>query len=100
MTDYPNVPGSKGPAETSGQAACDVDCARLQRMVLRTIRRAKKAGRTAEECAIVLRLPRVSAQPRTSELKAKGLIIDSGKRRINRSSGKRAVVWVAKEYMA
>lgn len=98
MTDYPNVAGSKGPAETSADAAADVDCARLQRLVLSSIRRAKRAGRTAEECAIALRLPRVSAQPRTSELKAKGLILDSGKRRINRSSGKRAVVWVAKEY--
>lgn len=97
---YPYEAGSKGPAETSADAAASIDCGRLQRMVLRSIRHAKKAGRTAEECAIALRLPRVSAQPRTSELKAKGLILDSGRRRINRSSGKRAVVWVAKEYMA
>lgn len=95
---YPDEAGSKGPAETGPEAAVSIDCGRLQRMVLRTIRRAKRAGRTAEECAIALRLPRVSAQPRTSELKAKGLILDSGKRRTNRSSGKRAVVWIAKEY--
>ncbi len=99
MNDYPNEAGSKGLAETSADAAADVDCARLQRLVLGTIRRAKRTGRTAEECAIALRLPRVSAQPRTSELKAKGLIFDSGNRRTNRSSGKRAVVWVAQEYM-
>ncbi|MEN2748215.1 hypothetical protein [Sphingomonas sp. T9W2] len=97
---YPENAGWKGSAETSEDAAASIDCGRLQRMVLRTIRRAKRAGRTAEECAIALRLPRVSAQPRTSELKAKGLIFDSGRRRINRSSGRRAVVWVAKEYMA
>lgn len=97
---YPNEAGSKGPAETGPEAAADVDCARLQRLVLGSIRRAQKAGRTAEEVANALQLPRVTAQPRTSELKAKGLIFDSGQRRINRSSGKRAVVWVAKEYRA
>ncbi len=97
---YPEDAGSKGSAETSAEAAADIDCGRLQRMVLRSIRHAKKAGRTAEECAMVLHLPRVSAQPRTSELKAKGLILDSGRRRTNPSSGKRAVVWVATEYMA
>lgn len=95
---YPDEAGSKGSAETGPEAAASIDCGRLQRMVLRTIRRAKRAGRTAEECAIALRVPRVSAQPRCSELKAKGLVVDSGKRRTNRSSGKRAVVWIAKEY--
>ncbi|GAY19724.1 hypothetical protein SFOMI_0244 [Sphingobium fuliginis] len=40
---------------------------------------------------------RVSLQPRFSELKAKGLIADSGKRRVNPSSRKRAVVWVLRE---
>ncbi|WP_200911039.1 hypothetical protein [Sphingomonas sp. Leaf25] len=95
---YPNEAGSKGLAETGADAAADIDCGRLQRMVLRSIRHAKKAGRTAEECAIALRLPRVSAQPRTSELKAKGLILDNGQRCTNRSSGKRAVVWVACEF--
>lgn len=96
--DYPNEAGSKGPAETSADAAAEVDCARLQRLVLGSIRRARRAGRTAEECAIALHLPRVSAQPRVSELRAKGLVLDSGQRRTNRSSGKRAVVWIAKEY--
>lgn len=97
---YPENPGSKGSAETSAEAAASIDCARLQRMTLRAIREAKQHGRTAEEAAQRLDLPRVSIGPRTSELKAMGLINGSGKRRINASSGKSAVVWVAKEYLA
>lgn len=95
---YPNEAGSKGTAETSAEAAAEIDCARLQRIVLGVIRRAKWAGRTAEETSVDCDMPRVAVQPRTSELKAKGLIFDSGRRRVNRSSGKRAVVWVAREY--
>lgn len=95
---YPDMAGSKGSAETSADAAQAIDCARMQRLVLGAIRLAKGAGRTAEEVASVLNVPRVTAQPRTSELKAKGLIFDSGVRRTNRSSGKRAVVWVAREF--
>jgi DNA-binding Lrp family transcriptional regulator len=97
---YPSEAGSKGSAETSGDAAASIDCGRLQRMTLRAIREAKRAGRTSEEAAQRLDLPRVTVQPRTSELKAMGLIRDSGMRRTNASSGKRAVVWIAKEYMA
>lgn len=95
---YPNEAGSKGLAETSDEAAASIDCARLQRMTLRAIREAQRAGRTSEEAALRLKLPRVSIQPRTSELRRKGLILDSGQRRTNESSGRRAVVWVAREF--
>jgi len=40
-------------------------------------------------------MDRWSIQPRTSELKRKGLIMDSGQRRPN-CTGKLAIVWVAK----
>ena len=55
-------------------------------------------GLTAEEAAGILHMDRVSVQPRLSELKALGLVKDSGLRRINPSSRKRAVVWVLTEY--
>jgi hypothetical protein len=42
----------------------------------------------------VLEQSRWSVQPRLSELKAKGLVVDSGVRRRN-STGKNAIVWVA-----
>lgn len=96
--NYPNEAGSKGLAETSGDAAASIDCGRLQRMTLRAIREAERHGRTAEEAAQRLEIPRVSIGPRTSELRKKGLILDSGQRRTNRSSGKRAVVWIAREF--
>jgi hypothetical protein len=39
-------------------------------------------------------MDRWSIQPRTTELKRKGLIRDSGQRRPN-STGKQAIVWIA-----
>lgn len=54
-------------------------------------------GLTTDELADRLGLDRGSIQPRTSELKALGLIADSKARRRN-VTGKRAVVWVAAEF--
>ena len=51
-------------------------------------------GLTADELSARLEMDRWSIQPRTSELKRKGLIRDSGQRRPNRT-GKQAIVWVA-----
>jgi hypothetical protein len=96
---YPDAPGHKGEAETGREAAEAValKCGRLQRMTLAAIRAAGASGLTADEAAAVLRLDRWSVQPRTSELRAKGLIVDSGLRRLN-SSGRRAVAWVTPEH--
>ena len=49
----------------------------------------------ADELAARLNMDRWSIQPRTSELKRKGLIRDSGQRRPN-CTGKMAIVWTAK----
>jgi hypothetical protein len=70
--------------------------ARLRRMVFCAIRDAGERGLTAEETANHLGIARVSAQPRTSELRGLRLIEDSGQRRRN-ASGKRAIVWKARE---
>ena len=51
-------------------------------------------GQVADELAARLDMDRWSIQPRTSELKRKGLIRDSGQRRPN-STGKLAIVWIA-----
>ncbi|PTT79999.1 hypothetical protein DBR41_20695, partial [Pseudomonas sp. HMWF010] len=67
---------------------------RLQRLTAAAIRDAGAAGLTADELASQLELSRYSIQPRTSELKLKGLIRDSGARRPN-ETGKQAIVWVA-----
>jgi DNA-binding MarR family transcriptional regulator len=93
---YPVVPGAKGSAETSYAAAADIadKAPRIRQRVLSCIALAGDYGCTPEEAAEQLGLARVTVQPGFSELKAAGSIRDSGKRRRNPSSGKRAVVWV------
>jgi hypothetical protein len=92
------MPGFKGKAETGRDAAEAIapKCGRLQRLTLEAIRLAGMHGCTADETAEACGMDRWSIQPRCSELRAKGLIMDSGRRRLN-ASGKRAVVWVAAE---
>ncbi len=97
MNDYPNSPGHRC-VETSIEAAHAIETAtgRLQRMALRAIRDAGARGLTADELAETLNLTRWTIQPRTTELRRKHLVIDSGLRRLN-VTGKRAIVWVAAE---
>lgn len=98
QTGYPDAPGHRR-VSTSIEAAEAVkpDCGRLQRMTLEAIKRAGVKGLTADECARALGMDRWSIQPRTSELRRKGLTIDSGMRRPN-ETGKRAIVWVTREH--
>lgn len=96
MTDrYPDAPGHRG-VETSIAAAVDIapKLGNLQRQALAAIRDAGSYGLTADELAAKLGLDRWSIQPRTSELKRKGSIRDSGNRRHN-CTGKMAIVWIA-----
>lgn len=92
---YPDAPGHRR-VSTSIEAAEAVapKMGRLQKMALDAIAERGAFGLTADELAELLELDRYSIQPRTSELRRKGLIIDSGKRRRN-SSGKSAIVWTA-----
>lgn len=96
MSTYPNVPGHRG-VETSIAAseALLPKLGKLQTMALAAIKEAGWLGLTADELADRLEMDRYSIQPRTSELRRKGLIRDSGQRRPN-SSGKLAIVWIAK----
>ena len=95
MSTYPDAPGHRN-VETSIGAANDLapKLGRLQRMAQGAIREAGWLGLTADELAARLAMDRWSIQPRTSELKRKGLIRDSGQRRPN-CTGKAAIVWVA-----
>jgi hypothetical protein len=94
-TIYPESPGHRG-VDTSFAAAADLEVklGRLQRMVLAAIREAGWLGLTADELCDRLKLSRWTVQPRTSEMKRKGLIRDSGQRRRN-ASGKHAIVRMA-----
>ena len=92
---YPDAPGHRG-VETSIAAAEALapKLGRLQRMTEATIREASWFGSTADETAARLEMDRWSIQPRISELRRKGLIRDSGRRRRN-VTGKAAIVWIA-----
>lgn len=95
---YPGSPGHRG-VDTSIEAAADLapKLGRLQAMAERAIRNAGAAGLTTDELAATLEMDRGAIQPRTSELKARELIIDSRQRRFN-ANGKRAIVWTVPEY--
>lgn len=94
---YPDRPGHNS-VDTSIEAADDIapDLGRLQHLVETAIRSAGARGLTADELAAQLRIDRLSIRPRASELRRKGIIRDSGQRRRNDVSGKRAIVWVSK----
>lgn len=96
MSAYPDAPGHRG-VETSVAAseALQPKLGRLQALAAAKIREAGERGLTADELAAKLRLDRWSVQPRTSELRRKGLVKDSGRRRPN-VTGKLAIVWVAR----
>lgn len=91
---YPDAPGHRN-VDTSIAAAVALTpkLGRLQRTAQDTIRDAGTDGLTADELAARLDMDRWSIQPRTSELKRKGLIRDSGQRRPN-ATGKLAIVWI------
>jgi hypothetical protein len=95
MTGYPIAPGHRN-VETSIAAAEALapKLGRLQQMAEAAIRDAGPNGLTADELAASLGMDRWSIQPRTSELCRRGLIRDSGQRRLN-ATGRHAIVWIA-----
>lgn len=95
---YPDAPGHRG-VETSIEAAEAIapKLGNLQKLTLNAIASRGASGLTADECAEVLELDRYSVQPRTTELRRKGLIADSGRRRTN-ATGKRAIVWTLPQF--
>ncbi len=95
MNAYPNAPGHRN-VDTSVAAAAALapKLGRLQRMAEAAIRDAGTRGLTTDELAARLSMDRWSIQPRTSELRRKGRIRDSGQRRAN-CTGKLAIVWTA-----
>lgn len=94
-TEYPHAAGHRD-VETSIEAARSIDIAtgHLQRIALQAIRAAGARGLTTHELADAARIHRDALQPRVSELRARGLVHDSGSRRRN-ATGKNAIVWVA-----
>lgn len=89
---YHDTPGTV-PAETSAAAMpAPADAARLREQCLMLL---QQHDLTADECAELLKKNILSVRPRCAELRARGLISDSGRRRKN-SSGHAAIVWTTK----
>jgi predicted ArsR family transcriptional regulator len=95
MSVYPNAPAHRG-IDTSIEAADDIapKLGRLQHQVVTAIQSARENGLTGDEVAARMGVERWSVRPRTSELRRKGVIRDSGRRRPN-ASGRSAIIWVA-----
>lgn len=91
--DFFSAPVPARRSDTSAQAARELEpsVARLRGMVLDAFRGAGVAGLTADEVAGRLRLSVLAVRPRVSELRKAGLVIDTGRRRANRS-GRSAMV--------
>jgi predicted ArsR family transcriptional regulator len=90
---YPDNPGFKERGGTSEQAAQSMtsSAATLRDLVHDTL---KRESMTADEVATRLGKSILSIRPRLSELRAKGMIIATGRARLN-ESGKPAQVWMA-----
>lgn len=73
------------------------DKSRIRHMVLSAIKNTGPSGLTSEECEQRLGVAHTTVSARISELKALGLIKDSGYRRKTRS-GRNASVVVSREY--
>lgn len=95
---YPDQPGHRG-VDTSVEAAEAIQplLGRLQQLTFDTVASAGWHGCTANELAFITGLPREAIQPRTSELRKQGRIVDSRRRRAN-PNGKRVIVWTLPEF--
>lgn len=88
---YPNSPGHAN-TDTSKAAAHDMEprAGTIAAKVLDALRTSPMASFELAEAADVSYR---STQPRTSELRAKKLIRDSGMRKVDPETGKQAIVW-------
>lgn len=94
---YPNVPGAKtGDTSREAAEAMQPRAGFLRAQVLDCLR---MCSMTADECARMLNESVLSIRPRFSELRALGLIADTGDR-IPNDSGRNAIVWCIAEKRA
>ena len=87
-------------SDTSIEAALSIEVNRLERMVLNAIRESGSNGMTQQELlAKFNKYSYSSITARPSALKRKGLIVDSGNRRLS-GSGRKQMVLIASELAA
>tara|TARA_R100001594_G_scaffold109778_1_gene144492 strand:+ start:515 stop:892 length:378 start_codon:yes stop_codon:yes gene_type:complete len=88
---YPEGPAAT-PDLTSIEAAADI-ADRVPALRGKVLRLLQEHPSTVHEAAETLGITVPAIQPRFSELRARNLITDSGEKRRNKTSGKRAIVW-------
>jgi predicted transcriptional regulator len=91
-TSFPDSPGhSQDDTSIAAAESVEAFAPKLRDQVLMFLR---ERPATVHECARALNEPVPSIQPRFSELRARGMIVDTGVRRLN-DSGRNAIVWSA-----
>ncbi len=101
LFDFPqSVPASHRGVDTSVEAwrVIAPTIGAKQRAVLDAIAAAGANGLTGDEAAQRIGWERWAVRPRLSELKSRGDIVDSKRRRVNQASGINAIVWILKRY--
>jgi len=85
--------------ETSRQAAAEIATrlSAIQQDILAHLQRSGEHGGTCDELEEAMRLRHQTCGPRLRELALSGAIVDTGMRRKTRS-GRRAIVWLAREW--
>ncbi|KEQ53065.1 hypothetical protein [Sphingobium chlorophenolicum] len=98
MTDYPHHPGAYR-VDTAIAAADFIapSVPHLQKQILDVLTDVGQAGATGDEIAARLGWERFRVRPRTSELRLKKAIVDSGMRRKS-DAGISSIVWVLPAY--
>ena len=88
---YPDHPGWM--RDGTSRAAADDMAAKAPTLRNKVLALLFGAPLTADECASRMNESVLAVRPRLTELERLGHICDSGKRRVNSVSGKRAIVW-------
>lgn len=98
MSKYPYEPGHYGSDTAAAAAVSMLNAAPyIAGKVLAEVASSGPAGRTGDEAAKPLGVDKYAVRPRLAELRQRGDIVDSGRRRTN-ESGRKAIVWVLPEY--
>lgn len=103
MSDhYPNAPGVReGSAGGTAEVAAQVVAPLARTLEGRCLQLIEERPRSGEELHAIIEaeaghsVPLYSVKPRTSQLKAKGLVTDSGERRVSAGGRCRSIVWRA-----
>lgn len=95
--NYPHRAGYKARSTSKAAAkATDRKAMPLRERIYAIIKSAGKRGTTADEAAEAVGVSILSARPRVSELAVMGRLQDTMERRVNKGSGRHAIVWRAK----